>query len=73
VHAPLDPEKPEISLLVLETERLVLRKLSTGDAEFILELLNDDSFLRYVGDKGVRDIAGAINYIQTGPMASADC
>jgi len=55
---------------VLETERLALRRLSPGDAEFILDLLNQPSFLRYIGDKGVRNTEEAINYIQTGPVAS---
>jgi RimJ/RimL family protein N-acetyltransferase len=55
---------------IFETERLVLRKLSTDDAGFILELLNDPSFLRYIGDKGVRNIDDAVRYIQTGPLAS---
>lgn len=55
---------------LLETERLVLRRLSTDDAEFILELLNQPSFLRYIGDKEVRNSADAVRYIQTGPVAS---
>ena len=57
-------------MIVLETERLVLRRLSSDDAEFILELLNQPSFLQYIGDKGVRNNDDAINYIQTGPVAS---
>jgi RimJ/RimL family protein N-acetyltransferase len=57
-------------MTVLETERLVLRRLSADDAEFILELLNQPSFLQYIGDKGVRNNDDAINYIQTGPVAS---
>ena len=59
-------------MTVLETERLVLRQLCSDDAEFILELLNQPSFLRYIGDKGVRNAEGAIRYIQTGPVASYD-
>ena len=55
---------------VLETDRLVLRRLSAEDAEFILELLNQPSFLRYIGDKGVRTTEDAVRYIQTGPVAS---
>jgi RimJ/RimL family protein N-acetyltransferase len=55
---------------ILETERLVLRRLSSDDAEFILELLNQPSFLRYIGDKGVRTTEDAVRYIQTGPVAS---
>ena len=54
----------------LQTERLTLRKLTPGDAPFILELLNDPSFLRYIGDKGVRTRDDAIGYITAGPIAS---
>lgn len=55
---------------VLETERLRLRRLTPDDAPFILELLNDPLFLRFVGDKGIRTVDGARDYIVTGPMAS---
>jgi RimJ/RimL family protein N-acetyltransferase len=55
---------------VLETRRLVLRRLSTDDAPFLLELLNDPSFLRYIGDKGVRTEEDARRYVETGPLAS---
>lgn len=54
----------------LETERLVLSRIGEGDEEFVIHLLNDPAFLRYVGDKGVRDADGARHYIQTGPVAS---
>ena len=40
------------------------------DAEFILELLNDPSFIRYIGDKGVRDLDAARRYIVEGPVKS---
>jgi RimJ/RimL family protein N-acetyltransferase len=57
-------------LTVIETERLVLRRLAVDDAEFIVELLNQPSFLRYIGDKEVRNNADAVRYIQDGPLAS---
>jgi len=50
-------------VIVLETERLILRKLSTDDAEFVLKLLNEPSFLRYIGDRGVRNLEEAKQYI----------
>ena len=50
-------------MIVLETERLILRKLSTDDAEFVLELLNEPSFLQYIGDRGVRNLEEAKQYI----------
>lgn len=58
------------SATVLETSRLVLRRLAAEDAEFILGLLNQPSFLRYIGDKGVRTLDDAREYIRTGPQAS---
>lgn len=55
---------------VLETERLNLRRLSIDDAEFILQLLNEPSFIRNIGDKGVRTVADARQYVLNGPVAS---
>ena len=55
---------------VIRTGRLVLRELDLNDAEFILELLNEAAFLRFIGDKGVRTPADARGYILKGPMNS---
>ncbi len=55
---------------VLETDRLILCRLSTDDAAFVLELVNDPSWLRYIGDKGVRTLDDARDYITKGPVAS---
>lgn len=52
---------------VLETERLILRRMSADDAEFILRLLNEPSWLQYIGDRGVRTLEDARNYILQGP------
>jgi RimJ/RimL family protein N-acetyltransferase len=54
---------------VLETERLVLRRLCVEDAAFILELVNDPAWLRYIGDKDVKSVEAARGYIARGPMA----
>jgi RimJ/RimL family protein N-acetyltransferase len=59
-----------VLLTVIETGRLILRRLAVDDAEFIVELLNQPSFLRYIGDKEVRNNADAVRYIQDGPLAS---
>lgn len=53
---------------VMETDRLILRKLSADDAPFILKLVNEPTWLRFIGDKGVRTLEDARNYILTGPM-----
>jgi RimJ/RimL family protein N-acetyltransferase len=55
-------------LKVLETDRLILRWLSSDDAEFILGLLNEPSWLQFIGDRGVRTIEDARDYILKGPV-----
>lgn len=62
--------RPPTSSSVLETDHLALRRLALDDADFILDLLNDPSFLRYVGDKGVRTQEDARRYILEGPVDS---
>jgi ribosomal-protein-alanine N-acetyltransferase len=57
--------------VILQTERLVLDELTAGrDEAFVLELLNEPGFLENIGDRGVRDLAGARGYILDGPAAS---
>ena len=56
------------SKTILETARLRLRQLTAGDAEFIVELLNDPAFLRNIGDRGVRTLGDAMRYIRDGPV-----
>jgi len=48
---------------ILETDRLILRQFSTEDAEFILELVNEPSFIQNIGDRGVRTLEDARSYI----------
>jgi RimJ/RimL family protein N-acetyltransferase len=55
---------------VIHTQRMELRQLNFDDADFILELLNEAGFIRYIGDKGVRTLADARDYILKGPMDS---
>ena len=55
--------------VVTETKRLRLRRLITDDAPFILRLLNDDGWLRFIGDKNVRSLADARRYLEQGPLA----
>lgn len=59
-----------LHLNILETERLSLRQLSADDAEFIFGLVNQPSFIKNIGDRGVRTNADAVAYIQNGPVAS---
>ncbi len=55
---------------IFETERLHVRRLTLDDATFILALLNDPAFLKYIGDRGVRTPGDAQAYLLNGPLAS---
>lgn len=55
---------------ILETERLRLRTLAVNDAAFYLKLVNDPSWLRFIGDKGIHTLDEARAAIATGPIES---
>jgi len=57
-------------MTVLETERLILRRLSDDDAGFMLALMNEPSWLRFIGDRGIRNVVDARAWIRNGPVAS---
>ncbi|MEJ2086349.1 MAG: GNAT family N-acetyltransferase [Acidobacteriota bacterium] len=54
----------------IETQRLILRRFTTDDAEFVIDLLNQPSFLRFIGDRGVRTPEDARRFLTRGPIAS---
>lgn len=58
------------NLMEIATHRLTICELSDTDAEFILKLVNDPDWIKYIGDRGVRDIEDARQYILNGPVAS---
>lgn len=47
-----------------ETERLILRPVTTEDAEFFYELVNSEKWLKYIGDRNVKSFEAAENYIK---------
>jgi RimJ/RimL family protein N-acetyltransferase len=55
-------------LNVAETERLLIRRLDAGDSAFILGLVNEPSWVRYIGDKGVHTLQDAQRHIENGPV-----
>src|SRR5687767_5803205 len=59
-----------MSDIVLQTDRLRLRRLTPDDAAFIFALVNEPSFIENIGDRNVRSEEDAVRYIQNGPMAS---
>lgn len=57
-------------MIIIETKRLFLRKVSIEDAGVILALLNEPSFIRNIGDRGVRTLENARDYIINRLIAS---
>jgi len=55
-------------LIILETERLVLRWFDIKDAPFILELVNDPAWIQFIGDKRIKNLDDAKKYILNGPV-----
>lgn len=56
--------------VVADTARLVIRRFEADDAPFVLRLLNEPSWIRYIGDRKVRDVDAARGYLERGPIAS---
>jgi RimJ/RimL family protein N-acetyltransferase len=48
---------------ILETDRLILRHLSKADAPFMLALMNEPDFHRFVGDRGLKTVEDAAGYL----------
>jgi RimJ/RimL family protein N-acetyltransferase len=51
-----------------ETERLRIRPLTGADAAFIRRLYNTEKFLRYIGDRKIRSLQDAEEFLRDGPM-----
>ena len=57
-------------MFVIETKRLDIYQLTLKDAGFILELVNDPDFIRFIGDRNIKTMDEARDYLETGPMKS---
>ena len=57
-------------MTVLETDRLLIDEFSVDDAAFMLELLNTPTWLQFIGDRGVKTLDEARQYILNGPIKS---
>ncbi len=50
-------------MLILETQRLIVRKFKLADASFLLKLLNDLGYINYIADRGVRTVKQSEKYL----------
>jgi RimJ/RimL family protein N-acetyltransferase len=63
-------ETSTIIAFQLLSPRLHIREFVEEDAGFVLALLNDPAFIRYIGDRKVRCLDDAIGYLASGPISS---
>jgi len=52
----------------LTTDRLLLRPLTLDDAPFIMELVTEPDWIRFIGDKKVHTLDDARRYLRDGPL-----
>ena len=49
----------------MSTDRLLINRITLDDADFILKLMNDKDWIKNIGDRGIRTIEEAKEYIRT--------
>jgi RimJ/RimL family protein N-acetyltransferase len=53
---------------IAETNRLTLSKINTDDAAFILELMNTPGWLKFIGDRNIKTVESAVDYIKNNQL-----
>ena len=66
------PDSGTVGAMVLETQRLILRRFTLDDAAFVVELVNDPAWLANIGDRKVRSLEDARTYLRQGTLAMYD-
>lgn len=57
-------------MIVIQSERLILRHFRPEDAPFMLQLVNSPGWIAFIGDRGIRDEAAAEKMIRESFMAT---
>ena len=57
-------------MIIAETERLIIAKVTKEDAPFFLELMNTPHWLKYIGDRNVKTIEAAEENLKNGILKS---
>ena len=57
-------------MIIAETDRLIIDKLTLKDAPFMLELLNTPNWHKYIGDRNVKSVKEAETYLTNGILKS---
>jgi RimJ/RimL family protein N-acetyltransferase len=59
-----------MNIPIIETERLFLKPFSPSDSSFIVELMNTEGWIKYIGDRNIKTISQAEEYLESGPGKS---
>lgn len=51
------------------TERLKIRRFILSDAKFIVRLVNQPDWIKYIGERNIHTINDAVKYLKFGPLA----
>lgn len=57
-------------MVLLESNRLLLREITLNDADFIFKLMNDPAWIQNIGDREIYSVKDAEDYIQSKIFAS---
>ncbi|MCC6370492.1 MAG: GNAT family N-acetyltransferase [Bacteroidia bacterium] len=55
---------------ILQTERLVLREFNIGDTAFVVELLNSEGWLKYIGNRNINNVDDALHYLENSILSA---
>lgn len=57
-------------MIIAQTQRLSISKITLEDAPFFLELVNTPNFKKYIGDKKLSTLIGVEEYLKAGILKS---
>ena len=57
-------------MIKLETERLIIDEMQPAEAPFVLELLNDEAYIEHIGDRNIRTLEQAQEFLVEKVIAS---
>jgi len=58
------------ALQLITTKRLIVERIDTNDANFLLGLFNSDTWKKYIGDRHVNSKKAAVTYIKENFLSS---
>ena len=59
-------------MIIAETQRLIISKITLQDAPFFLELMNTPHWLKFIGDRKIKTINDAEKHLRKGILKSYD-